>query len=126
MDQFIIKRAYEFRFVDRDMLMRFHFGLGVGHVYSHHRSTQAEEGNGVRAGVTRDAMNDTIDEDADDDEDDEEEDDEENEEDEEDNEDEDSTDGELTLEQRFSASDESLLSQFGQMYGSELEIDYEN
>ncbi|KAG2086765.1 uncharacterized protein F5147DRAFT_781540 [Suillus discolor] len=23
------------RFVDRDMLMRFHYGLGVGHVYSH-------------------------------------------------------------------------------------------
>jgi hypothetical protein len=24
------------------MLMRFHFGLGVGHVYSHHRATPAE------------------------------------------------------------------------------------
>lgn len=24
-----------FRFVDRDMLMRFHFGLAVGHAYSH-------------------------------------------------------------------------------------------
>ncbi|KAG2737753.1 hypothetical protein P692DRAFT_20883262 [Suillus brevipes Sb2] len=28
-------------FVDRDMLMRFHFGLGVGHVYSHHLAPQA-------------------------------------------------------------------------------------
>lgn len=26
------------RFVDRDMLMRYHFGLGVGHVYSHSTS----------------------------------------------------------------------------------------
>ncbi|KAF7969636.1 hypothetical protein HWV62_26769 [Athelia sp. TMB] len=24
------------RFVDRDMVMRFHWGLGVGHVYTHH------------------------------------------------------------------------------------------
>ena len=24
------------RFVDRDMVMRYHWGLGVGHVYSHH------------------------------------------------------------------------------------------
>ena len=24
-----------FRFVDRDMLMRYHWGLGVGHIYSH-------------------------------------------------------------------------------------------
>ena len=24
------------RFVDRDMLMRYHFGLGVGHIYSRH------------------------------------------------------------------------------------------
>ncbi|KAG1856158.1 hypothetical protein F4604DRAFT_1932022 [Suillus subluteus] len=28
------------RFVDRDMLMRFHFGLSVGHVYSHHHARQ--------------------------------------------------------------------------------------
>ncbi|KIK32033.1 hypothetical protein CY34DRAFT_66591, partial [Suillus luteus UH-Slu-Lm8-n1] len=25
------------RFVDWDMLMQFHFGLGVGHVFSHYR-----------------------------------------------------------------------------------------
>jgi hypothetical protein len=24
-----------FRFVDRDMVMRYHWGMGVGHVYSH-------------------------------------------------------------------------------------------
>ncbi|KAG1832562.1 hypothetical protein F4604DRAFT_1945993 [Suillus subluteus] len=29
------KEYYVNSFVDRDMLMRFHFGLGVGHVYSH-------------------------------------------------------------------------------------------
>ncbi|KAG1761635.1 hypothetical protein EV702DRAFT_1207104 [Suillus placidus] len=57
----------ESAFVDCDMLMRFHFGLGVGHVYSHHRSMQAEvqEGNAVRASATRDGQyttNDTIDE----------------------------------------------------------------
>ena len=27
------------RFVDRDMLMRYHWGLAVGHVYAHHRSS---------------------------------------------------------------------------------------
>jgi hypothetical protein len=28
-----------YRFVDRDMLMRYHVGLGVGHVYAHRSST---------------------------------------------------------------------------------------
>lgn len=28
------------RFVDRDMLMRYHFGLGVGHIYSHSAYTK--------------------------------------------------------------------------------------
>ena len=40
------------RFVDRDMVMRYHWGLGVGHVYSHHSgsgsygsaTTNAEQG----------------------------------------------------------------------------------
>jgi hypothetical protein len=109
--------------------MRFHFSLGVGHIYSHHHSTQAEvqEDNGVWAGATRDGqhtMDNTINEDADDEDNNVEDNVEDNEEDNED--DQDSTGGELTLEQCFSASDESLLSQFGQMYDSKLEIDYEN
>ncbi|KAG2336642.1 hypothetical protein BDR05DRAFT_978733 [Suillus weaverae] len=29
------REYYVNRFVDRDMLMRFHYGLGVGHIYSH-------------------------------------------------------------------------------------------
>jgi hypothetical protein len=100
--------------------MHFHFGLGVGHVYSHYRSMQAEvqEDNAVQASHTLHGQytrNDTINEDADEDED------------EEADEDEgDSTDGELTLEQHFSSSDKSLSSQFGQMYGSDFEVDYKN
>lgn len=31
------------RFVDRDMLMRFHWGLGVGHTYSHFRDGAANQ-----------------------------------------------------------------------------------
>jgi hypothetical protein len=30
-----------FRFVDRDMLMRYHWGLGVGHIYSHGQRADA-------------------------------------------------------------------------------------
>ena len=30
------------RFVDRDMLMRYHWGLGIGHMYSHNPSTNSE------------------------------------------------------------------------------------
>ncbi|KAG1721829.1 hypothetical protein EDD22DRAFT_962397 [Suillus occidentalis] len=36
------REYYVNRFVDCDMLMRFHYGLGVGHVYSHHHATQVE------------------------------------------------------------------------------------
>ena len=28
------------RFVDRDMVMRYHWGLGVGHVYAHNRRVE--------------------------------------------------------------------------------------
>jgi hypothetical protein len=95
------------------MLMRFHFGFGVGHVYSHYRSTQVE----LREVVTDET------EDADESE--------TSDEAEgadvfEEDEDEDGTSGELTFEERFSSSNESLLSQFGQMYDTELEVDYEN
>jgi hypothetical protein len=108
--------------------MRFHFGLGVGHVYSHYRSTQVEtrEGDAVRAGTIGDGQDTTnvaidevevadevVHENSDEDQDAYED-------------EEDGTNGGLTLEQRFSSSDESLLSQFGQMYGSDFELDYEN
>jgi len=29
-----------YRFVDRDMLMRYHFGLGVGHIYTADRRVE--------------------------------------------------------------------------------------
>lgn len=111
------------------MLMHFHFGLEVGHVYSHYRSMQVETraGDAVRAGAIgdgQDTTNITIDEvevadevvheNSDEDQDAYE------------DEEEDGTNGGLTLEQCFSSSDESLLSQFGQMYGSDFELDYEN
>lgn len=32
-----------FRFADRDMLMRFYWGLGVGHVYSHQEGDTGED-----------------------------------------------------------------------------------
>jgi hypothetical protein len=32
------------RFVDRDMVMRYHWGLGVGHVYGHHPRSSTEAG----------------------------------------------------------------------------------
>ncbi|KAG2126386.1 hypothetical protein BD769DRAFT_1668376 [Suillus cothurnatus] len=92
--------------VDCDMLMRFHFGFGVNHVYSHYHSMQVELRE-VVTDETKDADEakgaDVFEEDED--------------------EDEDGTSGELTFEERFSSSNESLLSQFGQMYDTELECD---
>jgi hypothetical protein len=44
----------------------------------------------------------------------------------EEDEDEDGTSSELTFKKHFSSSNESLLSQFGQMYDTELEVDYKN
>ncbi|KAG1802176.1 uncharacterized protein HD556DRAFT_1438213 [Suillus plorans] len=52
------------RFVDRDMLMRFHFGLGVRHVYSHYRTTQAglqREGTPLHSSLTDDVADPTDD-----------------------------------------------------------------
>jgi hypothetical protein len=100
------------------MLMRFHFGLGVGHVYSHHRTTQAElqrEGSHVQAVFTHDVQDPPdsgeIDEDGSEDED----------------EDEDEDDAMVgAIGQQFSASDDSLLEEFEEMYDSELVLDYEN
>jgi hypothetical protein len=96
------------------MLMHFHFGLGVGHVYSH--CYAHFEPQGGSADVQHTAENGTEDE-YEEYEDDEEDKDEESED--------DCTMGELTLEQHFSVSNESL-SHFGEMYDSELEVDYEN
>jgi len=106
-------QAHDFRFVDCDMLMCFHFGFGVGHVYSHYRSMQVKLWE-VITDETKDAdESETLDEakgaDVF-----------------EEDEDEDGTSGELTFEECFSSSNKSLLSQFGQMYNNELEVDYEN
>lgn len=109
--------AHHFRFVDRDMVMRFHFGLGVGHVYSHHRPTQPElqpEGSVTHATLTHD------------DEDLVETDEVENQEDSEDDDEDSSTRGGSDVEQWFSSSNESLLDQFNEMYDSEVSLDYEN
>ena len=35
------------RFVDRDMLMRYHWGLGVGHTYSHVRDRSELNGESI-------------------------------------------------------------------------------
>lgn len=35
----IISYLFFHRFVDRDMVMRYHWGLGVGHIYSHDTTT---------------------------------------------------------------------------------------
>lgn len=35
---FTLHRLTEIRFVDRDMIMRYHWGLGIGHLYSHGQS----------------------------------------------------------------------------------------
>jgi hypothetical protein len=39
--------VYNFSFVDRDMVMRYHWGLGVGHVYGHHSSSNATASGGL-------------------------------------------------------------------------------
>lgn len=109
--------VHRLRFVDRDMLMRFHFGLGVGHTYSHYRTSQANSQDKYIAGFLDDV-------DTEDDEEvgshseDGEEDDAEDQQDE-------GSDSEAT-EQQFGSSRESLLSQFDEMYDSDLELDYEN
>ncbi|KAG1740715.1 hypothetical protein EDD22DRAFT_959142 [Suillus occidentalis] len=97
------------RFVDRDMLMRFHFGLGVGHVYSHYRGAPA----GLQPEVS---THDISDED-------------ENDEDADDYGFESEDEGISRVEavgERFGDSDESLLEQFADMYESDVDLDYEN
>jgi hypothetical protein len=106
--------------VDRDMLMRFHFGLGVGHVYSHYRTTPAElqrEGGTVHHDVQDFLDNAEVDE--------------------VDNdygngdgyEDDIESEDDITYESDAdarSASNDSLSEESEEMYDSELELDYEN
>ncbi|KAG0701858.1 hypothetical protein DFH29DRAFT_999849 [Suillus ampliporus] len=102
------------------MLMHFHFGLGVGHVYSHHRATQVvvqQDDIAAQSVFTRHIREDDEgarnsgedDEGATDDEDD---------------------DDDIPMvdpaEQWYESSQESLLEQYEEMYKSELELDYEN
>lgn len=95
------------------MLMRFHFGLGVGHIYSHHPTSQDVPVPGGSAeqddGQVVDDYNE--DEGQEDDSSDEEE------------------GGDLRTQNVLQGSDsssESLISQFNEMYGSDVELDYEN
>ncbi|KAG1749279.1 hypothetical protein EDB19DRAFT_1904794 [Suillus lakei] len=112
------REYYVNRFVDHDMLMCFHFGLGVGHIYSHHSTLQSEplHGASARQAVIAHDIEVPIDnievtegniEDKEDDEDNE-------------------APRSGGLEQQFGSSNKSLLSQFNEMYDSELELDYEN
>ncbi|KAG2120561.1 uncharacterized protein F5147DRAFT_766475 [Suillus discolor] len=103
------------QFVERDMLMRFHFGLGVGHVYSHQRAMQViVQQNDITAQSTfvgeddEDARNSR-----------------ESDEGATDNEDEDVLIVDPT-EQWCGSSQSSLLEQYEEMYDSEVELDYEN
>jgi len=100
------------------MLMRFHFGLGVGHVYSHCRQTVLQrDGSAAQSVSTPHARE--IDDDngslgdeeeaAQDDED-----------------DEDEHPLVYPTEQWYGSSQESLIEQYEEMYASELELDYEN
>ncbi|KAG1739689.1 hypothetical protein EDB19DRAFT_1908712 [Suillus lakei] len=122
---------YVNQFMDRDMMMRFHFGLGVGHTYSHCRTSQAKSPDkyiagfldDVDAGDDGDVGSHYEDEEEDDAEDDEEDD---AEDDEEDDTEDEWDEGSEDAEQQSGSSRESLLSQFDDMYDSELELDYEN
>lgn len=99
------------RFVDRDMLMHFHFGLGVGHVYSHKRTLQTESPHRGVVGQDDSEVNENYEEDEEEDSSSEEE------------------DGYLRAQDvvlPFGFSNESFISQFDEMYGSEVELDYEN
>lgn len=102
-------------FVDRDMLMRFHFGLGVGHVYSHRRNAQAMHQRDDSAVQRR--VEESDDEDS-----------QSRDENESMQDDEDDDDVQMMdpADQWYGSSQESLVEQFEAMYESELELDYEN
>jgi hypothetical protein len=96
------------------MLMRFHFGLGVGHVYSHYRAT--EVGLLQREDIAlHTSSNHDVDESANDAE--------VSDDDHDDSDDEsDGSDSGLDI----VGSNESLLDQFDEMYDREVDLDYEN
>ncbi|KAG2090034.1 uncharacterized protein F5147DRAFT_586925 [Suillus discolor] len=99
------------RFVDRDMLMRFHFGLGVGHVYSHCHAMQAglqqsdTPSHPFLTDIEEPADNMEVDEFEYEDE---------------------GTENGLDIEESLSSSDELLLEQFDEMYDREVDLYYEN
>jgi hypothetical protein len=88
--------------------MRFHFGLGVGHVYSHYRTMQAgiqQEGTPFHLPLDVEYPTDDMEVDEDDNE---------------------GTEDELDIEDSPSSSKESLLDPLDEMYDSEVDLDYEN
>lgn len=93
--------------------MRFHFGLGVGHTYSHHRTSQAQSQDEYLANFEHNLQDFEDSKEVESHDDDEEQDDSESE-----------VEVEVS-EQQFSSSSESL-SEFHEMYNSDLELDYEN
>jgi hypothetical protein len=114
-------RAHYISFVDQDMLMRFHPGLGVGHVYSHRCPMQPEpepepEHSAAQTAFTHNFEDLREIDEAEDQED---------SEDDNDDDDEGTEDG-SDAEQWFGSSNKSLLDQFDKMYDSEISLDYEN
>jgi hypothetical protein len=100
--------------------MRFHFGLGVGHVYSHHLAPQAaiqQDNIAAQSASTshvgeddEDARNSGEDDEG-----------------EIDDEDDDNENPMVNpAEQWYGSSQESLLEHYEEMYASEVELDYEN
>jgi hypothetical protein len=107
--------------------MRFHFGLGVGHVYSHHRATPAEHQREDSAGKDPAGDGDGDgDEDEDEDEDGDGDEDRDGDGDGDGDGDEEEDDGANAIERRSISSNESLSEQFDEMYDSEVDLDYEN
>ncbi|KAG1738145.1 uncharacterized protein EDB91DRAFT_1054736 [Suillus paluster] len=104
---------HTFRFVDHNMLMWFHFGLGVGHTYSHYHTSQAESQDEYLAGFAHNAQDIGDEEEVES-------------HDEEDEDEEEDCERENGPEQQFGSSSESLLSELRDMYDSDLELDYEN
>lgn len=85
------------------MLMRYHYGLGVGHVYSHHCSSLPESWDNSIVEQVESDIEDVID-----------------------GQSEDNEDDPQCPDQEFNSSQESLESGFDEMYGSDLELDYKN
>lgn len=110
-------QALHVRFVDRDMLMRFHFGLGVGHVYSHHRAAHIIQQDGMAAQYHVGEADDDDTAFWEDDK---------GSQDEEEDDDDDDTPMNHSGERWYGSSQESLVEQFEEMYESELALDYEN